>query len=192
MYIVIIKYNAGNTRSVQLALERLGYQAEVTNDHQAIRAADCVIFPGVGQAYSAMQSLKEKGLDQLIPSLTQPVLGICLGMQLLCSNSEEGDTPCLSIIPEQVRKFQGDLKIPHMGWNTLYDLKGDVFKGIKENSYTYFVHSYFVPVNNFTTAKCEYIQPFSAAIQFKNFHGVQFHPEKSGDAGHQLLKNFLQ
>lgn len=192
MNIVIIKYNAGNTRSVQLALERLGYQAEVTNDHQLIRAADRVIFPGVGQAFSAMQSLKENGLDQLIPLLTQPVLGICLGMQLLCANSEEGDTSCLSIIPARVKKFQGDLKIPHMGWNTVYDLKGSVFEGIKENSYAYFVHSYYVPVNDFTMAKCDYIQAFSAAVQFENFLGVQFHPEKSGDVGHQLLKNFLQ
>jgi glutamine amidotransferase len=191
MNIVIIKYNAGNTRSVELALERLGYSAKITNQHEEILAADKVIFPGVGQANAAMQSLKENALDQLIPQLKQPVLGICLGMQLLCSDSEEGNTSCLNIIPDTVKRFVGTEKIPHMGWNTIGQLKTKLFDEVVDNSYCYFVHGYYVPLSEYTIATCEYILPFSAAVQHQNFYGVQFHPEKSGEAGAQILKNFL-
>ena len=191
MNIVIIKYNAGNTRSVELALERLGYSAKITNQHEEILTADKVIFPGVGQANAAMQSLKENSLDQLIPQLKQPVLGICLGMQLLCSQSEEGNTTCLNIIPDTVKRFVGTEKIPHMGWNTIGQLKTKLFDEVVDNSYCYFVHGYYVPLSEYTIATCEYILPFSAAVQHQNFYGVQFHPEKSGETGAQILKNFL-
>lgn len=192
MEIVIIKYNAGNTRSVLFALERLGYTARVSNNHEEIQSADRVIFPGVGQASTAMSSLREHGLDRLIPKLTQPVLGICLGMQLLCSHSEEGDTACLNIIPETVKQFRGDLKIPHMGWNKLSGMETDLFYEVPESCYAYFVHSFYVPINSFTIATSDYMHEFSAAVKKDNFLGVQFHPEKSGEAGQQILKNFLQ
>lgn len=191
MKVVIIKYNAGNTQSVALALARLGIAAEISNDKQEILSADKVIFPGVGQAFSAMNSLKETGLQDLIPQLKQPVLGICLGMQLLCSYSEEGETRCLNIIPETVKRFVGSEKIPHTGWNTINNLKSPLFDGLEENAYSYFVHGFYVPMSDFTVATCDYITPFSAAIQYQNFYGVQFHPEKSGEIGAQILKNFL-
>lgn len=191
MKVVIIKYNAGNTQSVALALARLGIAAEISNDKQVILSADKVIFPGVGQAFSAMNSLKETGLQELIPQLKQPVLGICLGMQLLCKYSEEGETRCLNIIPETVKRFVGSEKIPHTGWNTISNLRSPLFDGLEENAYSYFVHGFYVPMSDFTVATCDYISPFSAAVQHLNFYGVQFHPEKSGETGAQILKNFL-
>lgn len=199
MSIAIINYNAGNVRSVLFAMQRLGVDAVLTDDHATIRAAEKVIFPGVGEARSTMHFLREKGLDQLIVSLTQPVLGICLGMQLLCVHSEENDTPCLGIIPQEVKKFRakGGEKVPHMGWNSIRDLSGDIFaerqgKIKLEGGFVYFVHSYFVEKGPYTIATCDYIQPFSAAVQKDNFVATQFHPEKSGDVGELILHNFLK
>jgi len=199
MKIVIIKYNAGNIKSVEFALERIGTKSIVSDNIDEIKSADKIIFPGVGEASSAMAYLREKNLDVLIPSLKQPVLGICLGMQLLCSHSEEGNTNCLNIFSEKVRKFSPSLleragvglKIPQIGWNNIYDLKSGLFSDIKENEYSYFVHSYFVESSTNTIATCNYINEFSAAINKNNFYAVQFHPEKSGKAGEHLLKNFL-
>lgn len=195
MNTVIIKYNAGNIRSVLFALERIGAAAVVTDEPDAIRAADKVIFPGVGEASTAMQYLKERELDKLIRSLQQPVLGICLGMQLLCDHSEENDTPCLGLFPGvQVRKFRTDnkgYKVPQTGWNSISQLKGPLFNGIKEDTYCYFVHSYYAELNSGTIATTDYIQPYSSALQRNNFYGVQFHPEKSAGAGEQILNNFL-
>lgn len=175
------------------ALERLGVNAEVTDDTETIRSADKVIFPGVGEASSAMRSLREAGLDDLIPGLKQPVLGICVGMQLLCEYSEENDTPCLGIVPVKVRKFPADLKlkVPQIGWNTIYDLKSDLFKGVKENSYIYNVHSYYAADSAYTIAKCAYGIEYAAALKKDNFYGVQFHTEKSAATGDQIIKNFL-
>jgi imidazole glycerol-phosphate synthase subunit HisH len=190
-YTAIVKYNAGNIRSVELALERLGKTAVVTDDEAQLRNADRVIFPGVGEASSAMNYLQQKGLDILLPTLTQPVLGICLGMQLLCSHSEEGDTKCLGVFDHEVKKFTGAQKIPHMGWNTVNQLKEPLFTGIEEETFMYFVHSFYADLGKQSAAVTEYIIPFSAALQKNNFYGVQFHPEKSGLAGEQLLKNFL-
>lgn len=199
MNIVIIKYNAGNIQSVSFALERLGYKDHViTSDHDAIRNADKVIFPGVGEASTTMAFLKKEGLDQLIPSLKQPVLGICLGMQLMCSHSEEGDTPCLGIFDEPVKRFIPDasnpekVKIPHMGWNNLMKVKEPLFDASLENEFVYFVHSYYVAVGPDTAAQSDYIHPFSAALQKDNFYATQFHPEKSSEAGARILKNFLE
>ena len=191
------KYNAGNVRSVLYALDRLGAAAFVTADENEIRNADHVIFPGVGEAASAMQHLRENGLDKLIPTLTQPVLGICLGMQLLCAHSEEGNTDALGIFPLQVKKFvntTGDaaLKIPQMGWNTVTNLDPVLFAGIPENSYMYFVHSYYVEAGAGMIAATNYIQPYASALRSRNFYAVQFHPEKSGKTGEQLLSNFLK
>jgi glutamine amidotransferase len=198
MKIVIIKYNAGNIQSVSFALERLGFQSEITADHESIRKADKVIFPGVGEASTTMAYLKKEGLDQLIPSLTQPVLGICLGMQLMCSHSEEGDTPCLGIFDEKVKKFIAPeqktekFKIPHMGWNQLINPKEPLFTKELENEFVYFVHSYYVATGPDTAAESHYIHPFSAALRKNNFFATQFHPEKSSKAGEQILKNFLE
>lgn len=195
MNTVIIKYNAGNIRSVLFALERIGAAAVVTDDPEAIRAADKVIFPGVGEASTAMQYLKERELDILIRSLQQPVLGICLGMQLLCDHSEENDTPCLGLFPGvQVRKFRTDnkaYKVPQTGWNSITQLKGPLFNEVKENDFCYFVHSYYAELSSGTIATTDYIQPYSSALQRNNIYGVQFHPEKSAQAGEQILKNFL-
>jgi glutamine amidotransferase len=197
MKIVIIKYNAGNIQSVSFALERLGYKAEITADHETIRKADKVIFPGVGEASTTMAYLKKEGLDQLIPSLTQPVLGICLGMQLMCSHSEEGDTPCLGIFDEKVKKFitpaheSEKFKIPHMGWNQLLNAKKPLFNPELENEFVYFVHSFYVATGPDTAAESHYIHPFSAALRKNNFFATQFHPEKSSKAGEQILRNFL-
>lgn len=196
MSVVILKYNAGNIQSVLYALNRIGVQATVTANHQEILSADKVIFPGVGEASSAMHSLQENGLDVIIKQLTQPVLGICVGMQLLCSYSEENQTPCLGIFPQTVQLFQPNgtnpsLKVPQIGWNTIYHLKSPLMHGLPENSYTYSVHSYHVPVNQFTIATTNYVQPYSAAIQKNNFYGVQFHAEKSAAVGEQILQNFL-
>ena len=188
MRVAIIDYGAGNTRSVQLAVERIGVQALLTADPDQIRQADKVIFPGVGHARAAMDVLRDKKLDVLIPSLRQPVLGICLGMQLLCAHSEEGGTPCLNIFNDTVRLFPPTDKVPHMGWNTTTAINN--FSLFSEAWY-YFVHSYYLPVGSHTVLSCDYITRFSAAIQKDNFYGVQFHPEKSGKDGEQLLKNFI-
>jgi glutamine amidotransferase len=189
--IAIVKYNAGNATSVFNALSRLGCEALITDQPSEIRAAEKVIFPGVGEAGSAMRFLREKGLDRLLPALTQPVLGICLGMQLLCDFSEESATPGLGIFSARVRRFPPGDKVPHMGWNNLPERQGSLFEGIEASDDFYFVHSYYAEVCDQTTAVCEYIQPFSAALQRDNFFGVQFHPEKSGLVGEKLLKNFL-
>ena len=193
MKIVIIKYNAGNIQSVLFALERIGIEAIVTDNHEEILAADKVIFPGVGEASSAMNSLREANLDQLIKKLQQPVLGICVGMQLLCKYSEENDTPCLGVFEEPVKKFVSvnGLKVPQIGWNTISGLKSPLMKGLPENSYCYFVYSYYVPLTEHAIATTDYIQPYAAAIHTNNFYGVQFHAEKSAKAGEQILKNFI-
>ncbi len=195
MKIVIIKYNAGNIRSVLFALERMGVQAMVTDEAPLIRSADKVIFPGVGEASTAMHYLKERHLDQLIVSLSQPVLGICLGMQLLCQYSAENDTRCLGIFPDvDVKKFQppnGKIKVPQVGWNTIAHLSSPLFQGVSEQSYCYFVHGYYAGISPYSIAQTNYIHPYSAALRKENFYGVQFHPEKSAAAGEQILKNFL-
>lgn len=193
MKVAIIKYNAGNIRSVDFALNRLGIEAEITDDPEAIQAADKVIFPGVGEAASTMKYLKERELDVLISGLAQPVLGICLGQQLMCSWSEEGDTECIGIFDARVKRFpSSELKVPHMGWNSLEKVSGNLFDTSLEGSYVYFVHSYYVPVCYDTAAECNYIKPFSAAMQKGNFYATQFHPEKSGDPGEKILQNFLK
>lgn len=192
MSIIVIKYNAGNIRSVLIALERLGGAAEISDDPGRIRAAEKVIFPGVGEASSAMRYLREKKLDTLIPSLTQPVLGICLGLQLMCAHSEEGNTQCLNIFSTRVRRFPPEQKVPHMGWNAISSLRGPIFRGIPENAYCYFVHSYAAECCAEQTALTEYIFPFTAALQKDNFFALQFHPEKSSDTGQRILRNFLE
>jgi imidazole glycerol-phosphate synthase subunit HisH len=198
MSIIIIKYNAGNIESVNNALMRLGVKAEITGDHEKIKAADKVIFPGVGEASTTMAYLKKEGLDKLIPELKQPVLGICLGLQLMCSYSEENDTPCLGIFDEQVKRFIPEpgmefvTKVPHMGWNNITDLKSGIFDPTLENQFVYFVHSYYAAVGNDTSAVCNYINPFSAALHRDNFYATQFHPEKSGTIGARILENFLK
>ena len=195
MKIAIIKYNAGNIRSVLYALERIGHTAVVTDNADEIKNADKVIFPGVGEASTAMNYLKDRELDKLICSLTQPVLGICLGMQLMCKYSEENDTECLGIFDETVRKFKVEslkLKVPQIGWNSIYDLKTDLFKNVPENSYCYFVHGYYASSGEHTIATTDYVQPYSSALRKNNFYGVQFHPEKSATAGERILSNFLK
>ena len=196
MKIVIIKYNAGNIRSVLFALERIGAEALVTDDPDTISRADRIIFPGVGEASSAMNYLRERKLDLLIKNLQQPVLGVCLGMQLLCTYSEENDTNCIGVFGETVKKFipvaDYPLKVPQMGWNNIYDLKSDLFTGVPENSYCYFVHGYYAGLGETTIAKTDYVLPYSSALHKNNFYGVQFHPEKSAVAGEHILKNFIQ
>ena len=193
MKVVIIKYNAGNIRSVLFALERIGVNAIVTDDYDEIRSADRVIFPGVGEASSAMEYLKAKGLDTLICSLKQPVLGICLGMQLMCSHSEENDTPCFGIFDQKVKRFPATsgFKIPQIGWNNIKHLKSSLFNGIDEDAYMYFVHGYFVESAANTIATTDYITNYSAALHKDNFYAVQFHPEKSGEVGQKILENFI-
>jgi imidazole glycerol-phosphate synthase subunit HisH len=216
MKLVIIKYNAGNIQSVLYALERIGREAVVTDDPAQIGAADKVIFPGVGEASTAMDYLKERGLDTIIRDLRQPVLGICLGMQLMCSYSEENDTDCLGIFDERVRKFTpggagmsggrpvdgdgmpgmgerkgGGEKVPQIGWNNIYDLRTPLFEGVAENSYCYFVHGYYAALGEHTIARTDYVQPYSSALHRGNFYGVQFHPEKSAQAGERILQNFI-
>jgi glutamine amidotransferase len=216
MDVVIVKYNAGNIQSVLYALERIGHAATVTDDPALIRAADKVIFPGVGEARTAMDYLKERGLDRLIRELRQPVLGICLGMQLMCSYSEENDTECLGIFEERVKKFDAGeagrgetergnragremesvaggpvFKVPQIGWNNIYDLSTPLFEGVAEDSYCYFVHGYYAALGEHTIGRTDYIQPYSSALHRDNFYGVQFHPEKSAQAGERILKNFV-
>jgi imidazole glycerol-phosphate synthase subunit HisH len=194
MNLAIIKYNAGNIQSVLNALERLGVNAEVTDDAEKIRSSDKVIFPGVGEASSAMRSLKENDLDRIIQGLEQPVLGICVGMQLLCEHSEENNTACLGVVPVKVKKFEGNLrlKVPQVGWNNIFELQSPLFKNIPEQSYVYNVHSYYAEDSPYTIAKCEYVLPYAAAIQKNNFYGVQFHTEKSAEVGDKIIKNFLE
>lgn len=192
MKIAIIKYNAGNTQSVIFALNRLGIEPLLTDDFEELQSADKVIFPGVGEAGTTMKHLQENKLDQLIPALTQPVIGICLGMQLMCKHSEESDTECLGIFDAEVKKFISDTeKIPHMGWNNLKLSENPLHVNISD-THMYFVHSYYVPLVEETIASTSYIQPFSACIQKDNFYAVQFHPEKSSKQGSQLLKNFIE
>ena len=190
--VAIIDYNVGNVKSLQFALERLGVKSILTNDYGLIKKSEKVIFPGQGAASTAMDKLKEVGLDKLIPNLKQPVLGICLGMQLLCENTEEGDVDGLGIIKCKVIKFSDKLKVPQMGWNKVKKLRTKLFNKINEGDYMYLVHSYFVPTINETIGQSEYGLTYSVAIQKENFFGVQFHPEKSSAAGSQLLKNFLE
>jgi len=188
--IVIIKYNAGNIQSVQNALSRLGYKSVITDDKETILSAEKVIFPGVGEASTAMNYLKEKGLDKVITSITQPFLGICLGLQLMCNQTDEGNTDCLGIFNTEVKLFPPDEKVPHMGWNSFEKLEGRLFEGINQNDDVYYVHSYYAEQCNDTIATCNYIKPFSAALQKDNFYATQFHPEKSARVGEQILKNF--
>ena len=191
MRIVIIDYGAGNTQSVKYALKRLGCKSILTSNKEVISSSDKVIFPGVGQASSAMKKLKSKGLDLVIPELKQPVLGICLGMHLMCNSSEEGNTDCLKIFDSNVKKFDNSLKVPQIGWNTVFNLKSSLFDSINENEYMYLVHSYYVPIINDTVATTNYGINYSTAIKKNNFTGVQFHPEKSGSKGGVVLKNFI-
>lgn len=191
MKVAIVKYNAGNTQSVIYALNRLGVEPVISDDAETLKSADKVIFPGVGEASTAMQYLKSRNLDSLIKSLTQPVLGICLGLQLLCSHSEENDTTCLGIFDVPVKKFPAGDKIPQIGWNSIEKLKGPLFKDLREETFVYYVHSYYAALSDFTAASTEYIIQYSSALSRGNFHAVQFHPEKSGKAGEQIIKNFL-
>lgn len=190
--IAIIKYNAGNIRSVQNALQRLGYESMITDDKKEIIKAQKVIFPGVGEASSAMKYLKEKELDRIIISLQQPVLGICLGLQLMCRYSEEGDTQCLNIFDADVNMFPLVDKVPHIGWNNFFSLRGELFTGVSLKDDVYYVHSYYPEVSSCTIATCDYILPFSAAMKKDNFYATQFHPEKSAAVGERILKNFLE
>lgn len=192
MKIVIIDYGAGNIQSIQFALNRLGFTAELTDDAEKIKVVDKVIFPGVGEASSAMQKLKATGLDTLIPQLKQPVLGICLGMQLMCSYSEEGNTQGLGIFEDTIVKFNHGVKVPQIGWNQITNLSSDLFKDVKENEYMYLVHSYYAPLCKDTIATSFYGLEYSTAMRKGNFYGVQFHPEKSSKAGELVLKNFLE
>ena len=192
MKIVIINYGAGNIQSIKFAIQRLGYEAVLSNDVKEIQGADKVIFPGVGEASSAMEKLKSTGLDKLIPTLKQPVLGICLGMQLMCNFNEEGNTKGLGIFDVDVVKFNNTVKVPQIGWNQIENLNSELFKGIAEKEYMYLVHSYYVPLNNEAIATTEYGLKYASALQKDNFYGVQFHPEKSSKAGEQILKNFLK
>lgn len=190
--IAIVKYNAGNIKSVENALLRLGYDCVVTDDKKTLVEASKVIFPGVGEAKSAMKYLIDKGLDEVLLNLKQPVLGICLGLQLMCSESEEGSTKCLGIFKNKVRRFEEKDLVPHMGWNNINAIKGDLFKGIENNKDTYFVHSYYAELSEDTSAICEYITSFSASLEKNNFYATQFHPEKSADIGEIIIKNFLE
>ena len=194
MKVAVIKYNAGNIRSVDYALKRLGVEAVITADEAVLRAADKVIFPGVGEAGTTMNFLRANGMDKLIKELRQPVLGICLGMQLMCRYLEEGDADCLGIFDADVKRFisqKHEDKVPHMGWNTIAQTNSDLFRGFTKDEFVYFVHSYYVPLNDCTAAVTDYIFPFSAALHKDNYYATQFHPEKSGSVGERILQNFL-
>jgi glutamine amidotransferase len=193
MKIAIIKYNAGNVASVMYALDRIGMNYSWTDEEEEIRTADKVIFPGVGEASTAMAYLREKQLDRLIPTLKQPVLATCIGMQLLCKHSEENDTTCMGVFDVAIKRFQStDLKIPHVGWNSIKAQgQNPLMKGLKASEYVYFVHSYYAPLNPYTSAICDYVQPFSAMLQKDNFYAAQFHAEISGQAGQRVIENFL-
>lgn len=192
MNLVVVKYNAGNITSVDFAFKRIGIDVTITNDPEKIRSADKVLFPGVGEASSAMNYLKENNLDKIIKELKQPVLGICLGMQLMCDYSEEGETECLGIFNKKVKHFGSkELKVPQIGWNNIFDLKSPLFKNIKEDSFVYFVHGYYAELGENTIATTDYILKYSSALNKGNFYGTQFHPEKSGSVGEQILKNFI-
>jgi imidazole glycerol-phosphate synthase subunit HisH len=190
--VAIIKYNAGNIQSVKYALNRLGIEPVVSDDEEELRKADKIIFPGVGEASTAMNYLRSKNLDKLIPQLKQPTLGICLGLQLMCKYSEENSTPCLDIFPIMVKKFPSSEKVPQMGWNSIENFKGKLFKGLKEGSYVYFVHSFYADLSEYTAATTEYVLPYSSAIEKDNFYAVQFHTEKSSKEGDVILKNFIE
>ena len=195
MKVAIVKYNAGNIRSVDCALRRLGVEVHVTADKEWLQSADKVIFPGVGEAETTMKHLRATGLDGLIKDLRQPVLGICLGMQLMCRHSEEGNVDCLRIFDADVKRFvpqRHEEKVPHMGWNTVGKLNSPLFQGVRDGEFVYFVHSFYVPEGEFTAATTDYILPFSAALHKDNFYATQFHPEKSGDTGEKILRNFLE
>ena len=194
MKVAVVKYNAGNIRSVDYALKRLGVEAVITADKEELQSADKVIFPGVGEAETTMNHLKATGLDELIKNLRQPVFGICLGMQLMCRHSEEGEVDCLNIFDVDVKRFvpqKHEDKVPHMGWNTIGKTNSKLFEGFTEEEFVYFVHSFYVPVNEYTAAVTDYIQPFSAALHKDNYYATQFHPEKSGKTGEKILTNFL-
>jgi glutamine amidotransferase len=190
--IAILRYNAGNIQSVRNAVDRLGFECKVTDNKDDFLTADKVIIPGVGEAGSTMKYLRERGLDQMIISLKQPVLGICLGLHLMCSFSDEGCTKCLGIFDAVVKKFPPFDKVPHMGWNDFSALKGDLFKGVRADEDVYYVHSYYAEITDYTSAICDYVLPFSAAMHKENFYAVQFHPEKSAETGVKILKNFLE
>ncbi len=192
MKLVIIDYGAGNIKSIQFAFKRLGVDAILSRDVEEIKTADRIIFPGVGEASSAMKMLRQSGLDTIIPTLTQPVLGICLGMQLLCTHSEEGDTEGVGIFNTRVKRFSNAVKVPQMGWNVIKNLQSDLFKGIKENEHMYLVHSYYAAYCDETIAETDYGISYASALQRDNFYGVQFHPEKSGTEGAKILENFLK
>lgn len=192
MSVVIVNYNAGNVQSVTHALKRLGVEPVLSADKEVIRSADKVIFPGVGEASTAMRFLKEKGLDTVIKDLKQPVFGVCLGLQLLCAHTEENDTECLGIFDIKVKKFEPKLKVPQMGWNTLTKMDSPLFEGLPDEPYVYFVHSYYAALSDATIAVTDYINPFSAALQKDNFYALQAHPEKSGKVGEKILANFLK
>jgi imidazole glycerol-phosphate synthase subunit HisH len=192
MKVAIIKYNAGNVQSVTFALNRLGIEPMLSNDPEVLKGADKVIFPGVGEASTAMASVKENGLHKIIPEFKQPFLGICLGLQLMCRHSEENDTPCLGVFDLEVKKFPPDQKVPHMGWNKIHSLKGPLMNGLTNDAYLYFVHSYYAEIGSSTIAQSDYMVPFSAALQKDNFYAVQAHPEKSGVDGARILKNFIE
>ncbi len=191
MNIVIVNYGAGNIQSIKFAIQRLGFKAVLSNDPEGIKAADKVIFPGVGEASSAMKKLKESGLDTLIPTLKQPVLGICLGMQLMCNSTEEGETQGLGIFDVDVLRFNSEVKVPQIGWNQIESLQSELFNDVKESDYIYLVHSYYAPVTADTVATTNYGVTYSTALHKNNFYGTQFHPEKSSKVGEQILKNFL-
>ncbi|MBP5306546.1 MAG: imidazole glycerol phosphate synthase subunit HisH [Paludibacteraceae bacterium] len=192
MKIAVVKYNAGNIRSLSYALERIGVEAVVTDDERVLRSADKVIFPGVGEASSAMSYLRERKLDEVLRSLTQPFLGICLGLQLMCAHSEEGDVDCLGIFPQNVKAFPPEMKVPQIGWNNLKELRSPLFKGLDETSYVYFVHGYYAELGEGTIARANYILDYSAALHRDNFYATQFHPEKSGRVGDRILRNFIE
>ncbi|MBD0400353.1 imidazole glycerol phosphate synthase subunit HisH [Flammeovirga sp. EKP202] len=192
MKVAILKYNAGNVQSVRYALQRLGIDPILTDNAEELKSADKVIFPGVGEAKSAMDYLKARQLDQLIKDLKQPTLGVCLGLQLMCKHSEERDTDCLGIFDVNVKKFESEtLKVPHMGWNNIHDLKTPLYDGISNDDYVYYVHSYFAELCENTIAVTDYVNPYSASLHKDNFYAAQFHPEKSGDVGQKIIENFL-